>query len=61
MELLLDKGANIDDKDNNGSTALTKAAFQGHKEIVELLLDKGANINEKDNYGSTALKKKFIR
>ena len=32
----------------NGSTALTKAATEGHAEVVLELLRAGANVNEKD-------------
>ena len=56
LKLLLDvRPQDIDNKDNNGSTSLSKAAFQGHKESVELLLNRGANINHKDNDNQTAL------
>ena len=58
IKLLLDvRPQDINHKDNCGATALTYAAFHGHKEIVELLLNKGANIDNKDNNGSTALTK----
>ena len=41
---------------NNGFTALTFAAKEGHREIVDLLLSKGdADINEYNQYGMTAL------
>ncbi|RYP54743.1 hypothetical protein DL768_000567 [Monosporascus sp. mg162] len=51
VQLLLDKGAEIDAKDKYGWTPLSRAAEKGHKEIVQLLLDKGAEIDAKNNYG----------
>jgi ankyrin repeat protein len=45
----------INNKDNNGYTALMIASENGHKEVVELLLNKGANINYKNDDGYTAL------
>lgn len=55
VELLLDRGANIHEKNNNGINALIYASSKGHKDIVELLLDRGADIKEKDCVGSNAL------
>lgn len=53
--LSLCNGANINCKDDDGWTPLTRAAFNRHTEIVELLLNKGADINTKDYDGCTAL------
>jgi serine/threonine-protein phosphatase 6 regulatory ankyrin repeat subunit B len=55
VELLLDRGANIHEKNNKGINALMCASSEGHKDIVELLLDRGANIHEKNNNGINAL------
>jgi len=55
VKLLLEKGANIEAKDNDGDTALINAAIKGETEMVKLLLEKGANIEAKDNKGETAL------
>ncbi|KAM3510890.1 hypothetical protein MY11210_005493 [Beauveria gryllotalpidicola] len=55
VKMLLEKGANIDAKDNDGRTALSYVAEKGHEAIVKLLLEKGANIDAKDNDGRTAL------
>ena len=51
MELLINKGANINEKDNGNEkrTPLIWAIINNNIEIVKLLIDKGANINEKDN------------
>jgi len=53
--LLLDKGADINEKDGQGVTALMHAVEMEHRDMVEFLLNKGANINEKDQVGQTAL------
>ena len=55
MKLLLDRGAEIEAKDNYSSTALHLAATGGHAEVVKLLLDRGAAIEAKDRDGRTAL------
>ncbi|KAA0145852.1 hypothetical protein FNF31_07940 [Cafeteria roenbergensis] len=44
VELLLDRGANLEAKDFFDGTALVQAARGGHKDTVELLLDRGANL-----------------
>jgi uncharacterized protein len=56
VQLLLEKGADIEAKNNNDrSTALHFAAEKGPKAVVRLLLKKGANIEAKDSNGRTAL------
>jgi ankyrin repeat protein len=55
VKIALDKGADINYKDNIGWTALLHATFYGYKDIVELLLKNGADINIKNNGGNTAL------
>ena len=55
VQLLLDKGADINAKDSNGETALMEAADNGHLEVVKQLLAKGADVNAKSSYGYTAL------
>jgi ankyrin repeat protein len=51
---LLDKGANVNGRDEFDYTALMYAASCGHEKTVELLLNYGANINSKNN-DNTAL------
>ena len=54
-QLLISHDANINEKDNNGRTALHKAAENNRKETAELLISHHANINEKNKDGQTAL------
>ncbi len=52
---LADKGADINARDNNGSTPLIEAASDGNKDLVESLLAKGADVNARDKSGCTPL------
>jgi ankyrin repeat protein len=52
---LLQKGANVNDKDDDGQTALHRAAARGHKTAVVALLTMGADTAERDGKGRTAL------
>jgi ankyrin repeat protein len=68
VQLLLDSGARIDDRDNRGRTALMTAAEGGRAGIVEVLLSRGADRSLKDNAGKragdltvlTALREKLV-
>ncbi|KAJ0404425.1 hypothetical protein ATCC90586_003059 [Pythium insidiosum] len=53
--LLLQRGADIESRNENGMTALNAAARCGHGDIVGLLIDHGADIEAKDKNGLTAL------
>ena len=55
VRLLLEKGANIEAKDQDQQTALLIAAEGGYESVVRLLLEKGANIEAKDGLQQTAL------
>jgi hypothetical protein len=51
-----DGGAHVDEKDEDGMTALMWAIeYSSHTEVVRLLLDKGALLDEKNKWGRTAL------
>lgn len=52
MRLFLARGADINQRNNNGESALALAAWQGKKAAVEWLLAHGASINVPDKYWS---------
>lgn len=54
-KVLIDAGAKLDMKNNEGSTAIHTAAFFCRTDILQMLLDAGADKNIKNNFGSTAL------
>lgn len=51
LQLLLEKGADIDARDVTGMTPLHVAAMLGRRDEAEWLLDHGANPNIMDDYG----------
>ena len=53
--LLLEKGAQVDQRDWWQNTALLKAVQCGSKELVQLLLDNGADPNVCNRFGGSAL------
>ena len=56
VRYLLDQGANANATDSDEEdTALMKASFKGHRDIVQLLCERGADVNAKDKDGYTAL------
>jgi uncharacterized protein len=58
--LLVDAGADVNDKLPNGMTALVEAAHSGQEDVGLVLLDKGANPNARD-VGYTALHAAVLR
>jgi ankyrin repeat protein len=52
IRLLVEKGANINDKDNDGMTALMWAQ---NVEVAKLIIELGADLNATNAYGETAL------
>jgi hypothetical protein len=55
VRLLLEKGASVHAKNEDGLTSLLLAARRGHKDIVRLLLRAQADIEASDENGNTAL------
>ena len=55
LQLQLDSGADINQKDVNGKTALMHAAYKGHVAIVKFLLENGADPDIEDRDSDTAL------
>jgi ankyrin repeat protein len=53
--LLVEAGANVNGKDENGDTPLMSASAMGPLDSVALLLDKGADANTTDAKGHSAL------
>ena len=60
MNLLIEKGADVNTKDIGGNTILMKACIlhnvlQNDLKNIELLIEKGVDVNAKNNRGNTAL------
>ena len=55
LKALLEKGASVDARDENGWTAMMRAAVKGHNESMMTLLEKGADVNAGSSAGDTAL------
>ena len=55
VELLLNKGADVNIQDNAGYSPVHIAAFRGNKEMLEFLISKGANLNRKNKMGVSVL------
>ncbi|MDR1509425.1 MAG: DUF6273 domain-containing protein [Synergistaceae bacterium] len=54
-EAAIRDGADVNARDEDGSSALMHAATGPTKEIMEMLIAAGADVNARDNYGRTAL------
>ena len=54
IQLLLERGADINTRDRKGKTALHLAAKSGHLDITKLLLERGADASIATNRGLTA-------
>jgi ankyrin repeat protein len=55
LQLLLDAGADVNARDNEGNTAIMNTYTQATAEIVRMLTNRGADVNAKDKDGNTAL------
>ncbi|XP_076083206.1 uncharacterized protein LOC143054171 [Mytilus galloprovincialis] len=50
VEILLDKGSNINQTNKNGETPFYTACFGGHYSLAKLLIEKNADINKRNKY-----------
>ncbi|KAH7110643.1 hypothetical protein B0J13DRAFT_577635 [Dactylonectria estremocensis] len=48
--LLIEKGAALEAKDNDGNTPLSRAAINGHEAVAKLLVEKGARKGWRDRF-----------
>lgn len=55
IEMLVQKGAEIDAQENSGKTALMRAAYFQNEKGVKKLLELGTNLEIVDNEGYTAI------
>ena len=55
VELLIERGADLEATDNRGETALFYAADNNQIDILKLLIKSGANVNARNKAGHTAL------
>ena len=53
-EYLIKKGINVNEVQQDGSTALHGAAFYGHENVVQLLIENGIDTKIKNRFGTTA-------
>lgn len=56
IALLLQHGASVNARDNDGNTPLMAAAQAGHPHTVKFLLDRGAEVNAENDNGLTPLR-----
>jgi hypothetical protein len=59
--LLIEDGADIHAKDDNGQSALHQAALNGEETLVRLLIERGADIHAKDTNKQSALQLAMTR
>ena len=55
IQTLVDAGADINARNNDGETPLHNAATTNTPEVIQALLDTGADINARNNDGDTPL------
>jgi uncharacterized protein len=54
VEAVLDGGADVDERDATGRTAVTAAVYGGHAAIVRRLVDRGADVDIQDDSSANA-------
>eukprot|EP00833_Pecoramyces_ruminatium_P018269 jgi/Orpsp1_1/1192301/evm.model.d7180000092096.1 len=55
IKFLIEHGADVNEENHNGETALFIACLSGNEDLVKYLVEHGANINKKNKYGKTPL------
>ena len=55
VQEIIDTGADLNEKNKHGDTALIISAYQNYPDVVRLLASHGAKLNERGNDGATAL------
>ncbi|KAK7271099.1 hypothetical protein RJT34_26719 [Clitoria ternatea] len=55
IQKVLENGAGINGRDQNGWTALHRASFKGRIEAVKVIVERGVDVDAKDEEGYTAL------
>ena len=55
IEILIEEGANIDEKNYHDETPLICAVSRGYATLVQIFITKGANVDLQDEAGQTAL------
>jgi hypothetical protein len=54
-QAILDRGCDVDIRNEDGGTALHAAAFLGRADVAHLLMERGAELQAKDNNGQTPM------
>lgn len=55
VKQILDRGADVNERNDKGKRALMLAASEGRTEVAKLLISRGAEVDVADVYGTTAL------
>jgi len=56
VEILMERGADVNAQGGRHGNALQAASHRGHGKVVELLMERGAEVNAQGEEDGTALK-----